>query len=164
MRLLAVLVAALVAVAAASAADIARATKTASYSLTLVVGPNETMYTQAEATKMHLKSGEVMVGGAMSMGHSMTAMRGDVKRHLEVQVKKRSTGAVVTNLTPQMTLTNTSGMAMSAQKLEVMAMQGIGKGTADYHFGNNVWLHPGDTYKVNVLVRGEKGVFTFKMS
>lgn len=161
MRAVAVLIVALVAATAASAASITRAAKTASYSLTLAIGPMETMYTQAEAKKMHLKAGEVMVG-ATSMASSMTAMKGEALRHLEVQVKSRSSGAVVTNMTPQITVTDTSGMSMSAQKVDVMAMQGIGKGIADLHYGNNVSLKRADTYKVSVVVHGEKASFTFK--
>ena len=63
MRAVAVLLVALVAAAAASAAVITRTTKTPSYSLTLKVGPEETMYTQADAKKMQPKTGEVMVRG-----------------------------------------------------------------------------------------------------
>ena len=43
-----------------------------------------------------------------------------------------------------------------------MAMQGIGKGIADLHYGNNVSLKRADTYKVSVVVHGEKASFTFK--
>ena len=164
MRAIAVLIVALVAVSAAQAASITRSATTESYKLSLAVGPNETMYTQAQAKSMHLKSGEVMIGST-SMAPSM-AMKGQNLRHLELQVRSRATGAVVTNVTPQMTLTDTSGtgMSMSGTKVDAMAMQGIGKGLADRHYGNNVSLKLGDSYKLNVVVHGEKASFTFKAS
>jgi hypothetical protein len=167
MRAVAVLIAsaaALVASTGASAATITRTAKTASYSLTLNVGPAETMYTQADAKMMHPKTGEVMIGGSMSMATSMKGMTGEVQRHLELHVTLRSTGAVVTNLLPSIAVSDTSAMAMTTTKLAVVAMQGVTKGPADRHYGNNVSLKPGDTYAVSVVVKGEKASFSFKAS
>jgi len=134
---------------------------TASYKLTLSVGPVEKMYTAGEVTMKHPTSGEVMVGHAMTMeGMSM----GGANRHLEVHVVARATGKVVANARPTITLTDTSamgGMAMS-DKVNAMAMQGIGEGIADLHYGDNVKLTAGHVYKVAVTVKGEKATFSFK--
>jgi hypothetical protein len=95
MRPVAVLDAALVlATTAAAATVITRHAKTASYSLTLVVGPMEAMYTQAQVGSMHPKSGEVMVRGSMT-GGSMSAMKGESERHLELHVRSRAKVSVV---------------------------------------------------------------------
>ena len=164
MRVVAILVAAataLVLVAGAAAAQITRHAKTKSYSLTLVVGPSEEMYSQAKLKAMHPKLGEVMVGGAMMAG-SMSAMKGETVRHLEVHVKSLATGATVTNVTPQISLDDTTAKAMMSEKLEVVAMEGVGQGKSDLHYGNNVSLKLGDVYKVSVVVHGEKASFTFK--
>ena len=134
---------------------------TATYKLTLSVGPVEKMYTADEVQMKHPTSGEVMVGHAMTM-EGMTT--GTANRHLEVHVVSRSTGKVVTNARPTITLTDMStmgGMAMS-DKVNAMAMQGIGEGTADLHYGDNVKLTAGHVYRVVVTVKGEKATFSFK--
>ena len=95
------------------------------------------------------------------MGNSM-AMKGETERHLELHVKSASTGAVVSNVKPKITITDTTAMSMAGTKLAVVAMQGVTKGASDFHYGNNVSLKPGDTYKVSVVVNGEKASFTFK--
>lgn len=131
---------------------------TASYDLTLSVGPREAMYTAAEVRAKHPASGEVMldgVKGGMSMGPG--------NRHLEVRVESRATNGVL-SVAPTITLTDTSamsGMAMSG-KLHVMAMYGIDEGRADLHYGNNVSLKAGHMYKVAVAVKGERASFTFR--
>jgi hypothetical protein len=133
---------------------------TASYQLTLSVGPKETMYTTAEVAAKHPTSGEVMLDGGMSMGGMSM---GPGNRHLEVQVKSRKTGKLLT-VEPAVTLTDTtamSGMAM-ADKLHVMAMYGVQQGRSDLHYGNNVNLTARHTYKVVVTVKGEKASFTFR--
>ena len=68
------------------------------------------------------------------------------------------------NRPPTITLTDTSamgGMAMS-DKVNAMAMQGIGEGVADLHYGDNVKLTAGHVYEVVVTVKGEKATFSFK--
>ena len=161
MRFLAILgvLAAALAAAGTAAAGITRHATTASYSLTLDVGPTETMYTQAQVAAKHPKSGEVMLAGAMMS--SMTAMKGELTRHLELHVFSRKTGAVVKTVMPLISLTDTTAMGMSS-KVDVATMEGIGEGAADLHYGNNVALKTGDTYAVDVSVNGEKASFTFK--
>jgi len=75
---------------AASAIHVIRTT--ASYTLTLSVGPKETMYTAAEVKARHPMSGEVMLDDSMSMG-GMSMGAGN--RHLEVQVKSRQTNKIL---------------------------------------------------------------------
>lgn len=159
-RIVCVLGAALLIVSSATAAVITRTATTTTYKLTLAVGPVETMYTQAEVKSKHPASGEVMVGSSMGGGMAM----GAANRHLEVHVASRATGKVVTNVSPTIMLTDTSamgGMAM-AEKVNAMAMEGIGQGVADLHYGDNVKLAAGHVYKVAVTVKGERATFTFK--
>jgi hypothetical protein len=139
---------------------ITRTATTATYKLTLSVGPVEKMYTAAEVKAKHPTSGEVMVGDSMSMdGMSM----GAGNRHLEVQILSRATRKPL-SIEPSVTLTDTSamsGMAMS-DKLHVMAMYGISEGRSDLHYGNNFKLTASHVYKVAVTVKGEKATFSFK--
>jgi hypothetical protein len=161
LRLAAVLGAAALLAAPAWGAVITRTATTPTYKLTLSVGPVEKMYTAEEVKAKHPTDGEVMVGHSMSMGGMSM---GDANRHLEVHVASRATGKVVTSAQPTITLTDTndmSGMAM-ADKVNAMAMQGIGEGIADLHYGDNVKLTGGHMYKVVVKVKGEKATFTFK--
>lgn len=133
---------------------------TASYHLMLSVGPKETMYTTAEVKAKHPTNGEVMLGDGMSMG-GMSMGAGN--RHLELQVKSRTTNKVLSVMPSAITLTDTSamgGMAMT-DKLHVMAMYGITEGMSDLHYGNNVKLTAGHTYKVVATVKGEEASFVF---
>jgi hypothetical protein len=158
-RIACVLGAALLIVSSAAGARITRTATTATYKLTLNVGPVETMYTQAEVKAKHPTSGEVMVGSSMGGGMPM----GAANRHLEVHVVSRATGKVVTNAEPTITLTDANAMGMGkAQKVNAMAMEGIGQGVADLHYGDNVKLTAGHVYKVVVAVKGEKATFSFK--
>jgi hypothetical protein len=160
-RLTYVLGAALLLVLPAWGAVITRTASTSSYKLTLSVGPVEAMYTTAELKAKHPKSGEVMVGGSASMGGMSM---GAANHHLEVHVLSRTTGKVVTNAAPAIMLTDTTamgGMAM-AEKVNAMAMEGIGEGVADLHYGDNVKLAAAHRYKVVVTVKGEKATFSFR--
>lgn len=157
-----VAVAALLLAAPAWGATITRHATTATFRLTLAVGPAETMYTPAEVKAKHPKTGEVMVGGSTSMG---SMPMGGVNHHLEVRIVRRATGRVVTNAKPSISLTDTTPMGgMGAtQKVDAMAMQGIGEGISDLHYGDNVELSAGHSYKVAVTVNGEKASFTFRV-
>ena len=161
-RVASVLGAALILVAAASAATITRSTTTSSYKLTLVVGPLEVMYTPAEVKAKHPKTGEVMVGDSMSGMGGMSMGAGN--RHLEVHVASRATGKPLATMPSSITLQDTSamsGMSMST-KVGVVAMEGVGEGMADLHYGNNVKVTAGHMYKVVATVKGEKASFTFR--
>ena len=149
---------ALVLATTAAAATITKHATTKSYLLTLDVGPGESMYTQAQVKSMHPKSGEVMLGSG-AMAGSM-AMAGGNERHLEVHVTSRTTGKVVTNVTPQISVVDKTAMTMTT-KLHVVAMEGIGAGTSDVHYGNNVSVTRGHVYDVTVIVRGETARFQF---
>jgi hypothetical protein len=119
------------------------------------------MYTQAQVKKMHPKTGEVMVG--RSMGGSGMSM-GNGTRHLEVHVYSRATGNVVTKVVPAIGLhdkTAMSSMNMTV-KVPAIAMEGVGKGTADLHYGNNVPLKAGHLYEVVVTVDKQSATFTFR--
>lgn len=136
---------------------------TTTYKLTLRVGPSEAMYTRAQVTAQHPKSGEVMVGGAMGMGsggHAMGMEGGGTARHLEVHVRLRSTGEVLGGVMPTITLADQTMKAMPS-KLQVVAMEGIGAGMSDLHYGNDVALQAGHRYSVVVSVKGERATFAF---
>jgi hypothetical protein len=151
----------LLAVAAASAATIVRHATTKAYALTLSVGPTEAMYTPAEVKAKHPTSGEVMVGGSMG-GGGMSMGKGN--RHLEVQIRSRATGKVVMDVVPTIGLhdkTAMSNMAMTV-KVPVVAMEGVGEGAADFHYGNNVKLTAGHVYDVVATVKKEAATFTFR--
>jgi hypothetical protein len=139
-------------------AVVTRHATTATYALTLRVGPTEAMYTPAQVKAKHPKTGEVMIrGGSMNMGGMGM---GGMTRHLEVHIASRATGKVITNVTPSISLTDTKGMAM-ASKVNAIAMEGVSAGVADLHYGDNVQLTVGHAYKVVVTIKGEKATFSF---
>ena len=143
---------------------------TASYHLALVIGPAEQMMSDAQATTAHPVHGEVMLRGQMTTlpgmsmgpdaGGGMSAPVED--RHLEVHICSKSTGRVVQDAQPLITVTdNTAGGA--SQRLPVAVMEGAGQGMQDLHYGNNVVMPPGHTFTVRVVVGSEQATFSLKM-
>jgi len=130
------------------------------YRLMLQIGPMETMYSKADATKMHPTAGEIMVGGAMAMpGGTMAGQTGPMAmdtRHLEVHVTSLATGKVVTDAMCQITLTNEA--TKTSQTVPIAMMYGVKEGPADWHYGNNISI-PSGTYAVTVVVNGEHALF-----
>src|SRR5678809_293370 len=70
--------------------------KTASYQMALNLGPRQEMYMPSEVQARKIKSGQVMLGGSMSM---VDAKPGDKVFDLAVYVCTKS-GAIVTQLKP----------------------------------------------------------------
>ena len=119
---------------------------TASYHMALVIGPVEEMLPDATATATtgHAMQGEVMLRGqmmtlpGMSMGSNAGgAMSAPVEdRHLEVHICSKSTGRVVQDAQPLITVSDTTAGGPS-QQVPVAVMEGAGQGMVDLHYGNN---------------------------
>ncbi len=129
---------------------------TATHVFLLHVGPPETMVMRGEAQASHIKSGEVMIGGSMA---EMSSAAGMSMRHLEVHICDRASGKVVANTVPTITLDRSPGG--KPEQVPVMVMEGIGAGTGDLHYGNNVPLHPVASYVVTVRLGADRAVFRF---
>jgi len=127
---------------------------TASYALTLEIGPSEKMLTLEEAKTA--TEGEVMVSGAMAM--EMSGM--ETTQHLEVFVKTRKDGAIVSDQPVAIKVTNEATKEETV--VPVAMMYGLSEGTADTHFGNNVMLMPGN-YTIAVAVGSEQATFMVTM-
>ena len=127
---------------------------TPSYRFALHVGMPEKMYTPAQARKMHPQQGEVMVRGSMSMGG---IMMGGSMRHLEVQICSKSTNAVVTNANPTIVVVDATAHGMPTN-VPIAVMEGIGKGVADLHYGNNVTMPAGHRFTITVKLNGQRAV------
>jgi hypothetical protein len=139
-----------------------QAAKTAHYHYVLRVGRGELMYTPAQVKKMHPKSGEVMLRGQMNGMSGMPGMSMDAStRHLEVQICTRKGNAVMTKANPTITMKDKSSKGMTT-KVPVAVMEGVGAGTADLHYGNNLTMKPGHRYTVTVTVKGETATFRVK--
>jgi len=158
-RLLAATIAAGLCAAAAAATALGRPTaagpcssdasvSTPSYLMLLDIGPQEDMYTKAEVKARHLKDGEIMLGGEMTMiGTPPPGMR---IYHLEVHICN-SAGKVVTRLDPR--------ILVGGKPLPAATMVGIGQPMTDYHYGNDIILKPAAHLTVKVTVNGEVAVF-----
>lgn len=127
---------------------------TSTYRLAVHVGMPEMMYTPAQVRKLDPKSGEVMLRGKMMMGMKM----GGSTRHLEVHICLRKNREVVTNAHPTITLLGHKANAMP-MNVPVAAMEGIGAGLADLHYGNNVPMPGGHRFTVTVTLKGQKAAF-----
>ena len=149
----------------APSATVAEAT-TASYQVALAIGPAEQMLTQAQATTGHPMQGEVMLRGqmmtlpGMSMGSDARGgMSAPVEdRHLEVHICSKTTGQVVQDAQPTITVIDNSTGGTS-QHVPVAVMEGVGQATRDLHYGNNVVMQPGHTFTVLVAVGPEQATF-----
>jgi hypothetical protein len=131
---------------------------TRSYVFKLSIGMAEQMWTPAQVRTKHPKTGEVMLmsamAGAMSMGSS--------QRHLEVHIRSRATGKVVMGAHPTISAIDANMKNAMTIKVPVAAMEGVSMAAADLHYGNNVALVAGHTYKVTVTLKGERAVFQIK--
>jgi hypothetical protein len=157
LRVLLAVIAAMISTAfAAEMAPLKQQAQTAHYRLELQIGPTEKMFTPKEVAAKHLTDGEVMVGGAMSMGMGGMAMDMGDTRHLEVHVYSLDKGAVVTNAKVGIVVTDTA--SKRAEKVSAAKMYGIKEGPSDTHYGDNVSL-PSGNYTVEVTVNGEKATF-----
>jgi len=98
--------------------------------------------------------------GKTSNTRMATGMGGTDVRHLEVHICSRSTGKVVQNAQPTITVVDHTTYAM-ADHVSVAAMEGIGAGVADLHYGNNITMPAMHRYAVTVILNGEKAIFDF---
>lgn len=131
---------------------------TKSYVYKLSIGMSEQMWTPAQVRAKHPKTGEVMLMGSMSGGMSM----GGAVRHLEVHIVSRAGGHVVAGAHPTITAIDTTVQGGMTINVPVAEMEGVTEGAADLHYGNNVHLTAGHTYKVTVVLHGERAVFHVK--
>ena len=90
-------------------------------------------------------------------------MGGADVRHLEVHICARSTGKVVQNAQPTITVVDHTSKDM-ADHVSVAEMEGIGASVADLHYGNNVTMPAMHRYTVTVILNGEKAIFNFTRS
>lgn len=140
---------------------------TAHDTMGLVVGPAETMYTQAQANAQHPTSGEIMLGGAGMPGAGGTSpgaapSASKDMRHLEVHICASDTGQVVQNASPTITVADQSSGG-TAQSIPVAVMEGVGEGVSDLHYGNNLTMPSGDTFLVTVTLGADRAAYTLTM-
>lgn len=126
------------------------------FRFTLRIGNAENMYMPRQVRANHLKRGEVMLRGSMTPVEMLT---GGPIRHLEVQICVRTTRAVVTNAHPRIAVTDTT--KRKTVTLPFSVMEGIGKGVADLHYGNNLAMPARHRFIVTVTWRGERAFFHF---
>ena len=125
-----------------------------SHRFALRVGKQEKMYTPAQVKRLHPKSGEVMLRGSMS-GMNM----GGPMRHLEVQICSRAARAVVTNANPKIFVFDDTAANAPPMQIPVAVMEGVGKGVADLHYGNNVSMAAGHKFTIRVRLNSEHVTF-----
>jgi hypothetical protein len=132
---------------------------TNTYNMVAEIGGLQAMYTPAQASSQHPKSGEVMFGGQMVMPPDTTNAPPEW-HHLEVHIFDKKTGNVVKTLNPVITVTN-KGTGQT-QPIPIVVMQGVVEGSGDYHYGNNVNLSNGQ-YAVTVVIGSETANFDFNL-
>ena len=128
------------------------------YRMTLMIGPREAMYTQAQARRTHPTTGEIMLRGTMMGGMGM----GMPNRHLEVHVLDRRTMRPASNPMVSITYQALSPVLMRAVQVPVAVMVGLSMDMSDIHYGNNVSLSSG-TYRVSVHVNQASATYTVRL-
>ncbi len=137
------------------ASQVSQTQTVGNYKLTLMVGPQEQMYTQAQVGQQHPTSGEVMVSGSMSMPESspMTGMAtplastasgmamGTNVEHLELHVYDNSSGKTVTDANVTIEVIDNTAQNMSTN-VPIATMYGVQAGMDDFHYGDNVVMPP----------------------
>lgn len=125
---------------------------------TTMMGTATTM--MATATTMAHAPMTTTPMGNTSNTQMATGMGGADVRHLEVHICSRSTGKVVQNAQPTITVVDHTSSGM-ADDVSVAEMQGIGAGVADLHYGNNITMPAMHRYTVTVTLNGEQAIFNF---
>ncbi len=130
---------------------------TAHYKITLTFGTTATMLTPDQAAGA--KAGEVMIPMAgMAMPAMSTTDQGQpINHHLEIAVADKTSGAVITNQMPAITLKNNTTSATRTFDA-AMAMYDVQVGRDDIHFGGNLYL-PDGIYTISAVVNGETATF-----
>jgi len=125
-----------------------RVERTPMYVVTLDVGP-AVGDMSSPMGGMHDQSGNMAMMGGESMAHTMD--QGMPANHLiAVQVTRADTGAVATDLMPNIRITDKDS-GVSRDLPDVMGMYDMSMGPSDVHFGQNVFLADG-TYQVMVML------------
>jgi len=132
------------------------------YRLTLMIGPREAMYTQAQARRSHPTTGEIMLRGTMMGGMGMGMGMGMPNRHLEVHVLDRRTMHPASNPVVSITYQATSPMMMRPVQVPIAVMVGLNMDMSDIHYGNNVSM-PGGAYRVSVHVNQASATYTVRL-
>jgi hypothetical protein len=126
------------------------AKRVGAYTVLLRVGPAEEMLTPAQAKAAKSMHGEVMVGGSMSSdGMGMAMPMNDAMRHVEAHVC--GSNGKPAHVMPV--------ILVDGKAIPVMAMEGVGMGAGDLHYGNNVTLMKGMASTVVVKVGGRSATF-----
>lgn len=162
---------AITAIAHAEDGEIRQEAQTRHYRLVLLIGPNETVYTSAQARLERPNSGEVMLGGRVS-GNIADVMpeAGDVARsavprslpdlhHLELHVYSRATGKTISEAHVSITVMDSD---RKSRPMPIARMYGVDEGPDDLHYGNNVELPPG-AYSIETAVNGERVRFAVRV-
>lgn len=172
--------------AGAQSMSMERVDRTPNYTMVLTIGDVEQMVAPMDAMSAHSgevmvngpgmgmnSSSSMNAGSSMSGSSSMSSSSsmasgsnmamnpmadngGMANHHLEVHIMD-STGAVVSNVTPQIRIINKSTGERRTLN-DVMSMYGVGRGWSDLHYGQNVWL-PDGTYTVMVMVGSDTAEF-----
>jgi hypothetical protein len=129
---------------------------TATYRVTLILGPLATMLTPDQAKTA--KSGEAMVAmmGMPTPAMMMTDQGQPVNHHLELHVYNKTSGAVASDQVPTITITDLAGKSRTLSSATLLYDVAIGQ--SDLHFGNNVHLSDG-TYTITAQIGTETAVF-----
>jgi hypothetical protein len=132
---------------------------TSTYNLVAEIGGIQAMYTPAQVSSQHPKTGEIMFSGSMTMPSETTNVSPDW-HHLELHIFDKKTGNVIKTANPVLTVKNDATGQM--QSVPNVVMQGVVEGPGDYHYGNNVDLPKGQ-YTVTAVIGSETANFDFSV-
>jgi hypothetical protein len=139
---------------------------TTNYTVVMNVVSPQNMYTPQQVAQENPTDGEVMYSGTMVMPTGMTMSMSNMSyppgwRHMEVHIYDLATNNVIKNAAPIIIVTNDQTRLQT--NVPMVTMQSVVVGASDFHYGNNVDLPSGHSYKATVQVGSEMATFHFKL-
>ncbi len=156
LALLALVAGSLLVTPRADATAMQQSQTTAHYKIVLSIGAAATMLTPAQAAGATAGEAMVAMPGMAMPAMAMTDQGQPVNHHLEVAVLDKTSGQVLTDPMPTITITNDA--TGGTRPLQAALMYDVQVGRSDLHFGNNVYLADG-TYTITAVVNGETASF-----
>ena len=139
------------------AANVVQTQSTATFDVSLVIGPSELLVTPDQASSA-MNAEVVSPLPGMPVPQLPTTDQGQTPdHHLEVHLVNKASGKIVTDVTPAIALADVrTGLGRTLSP--VLAMYRTSVGPSDWHFGGNIYL-PDGTYTVTIQIAGETATF-----
>jgi hypothetical protein len=146
-----------------SAKEVMKTATVGDMRIELHVLPAEPFFTAGEVAAKKVKSGMLIIGGAVPLSLEANANH---NRHLVVHIYGAGTNKAITDARVSMNFQKLDSMGKptgAPVDVPVVIMQAIGKGAESTHYGNNVVM-PAGSYSVSVVINNKQTDFQVMLS